>query len=62
MAQSLDQISNNMPDKSHDEILQQIHDKMTEVFKAIESGNTTITLCVYKKSCRRTDADACKTA
>ena len=41
-AQSLDQISNNMLDESHAEILQQMHDKMAEVLKAIESGNTTI--------------------
>ena len=41
-AQSLGQISNNMPDDTHDEILQQIHDKMAEVLKAVESGNTMI--------------------
>ena len=41
-AQSLDQISNNMLNESHDEILQQMRDKMAEVLKAIESGNTTI--------------------
>ena len=28
-----------MPDESHDEILQQMCDKMAEVLKAIESGN-----------------------
>ena len=38
-AQNLDQISNNMLDESHDEIFQQMHDKMAEVLKAIESGN-----------------------
>ena len=31
-----------MPDESHDEILQQMCDKMAEVLKAIESGNTMI--------------------
>ena len=36
VAQSLDQISNNMPDESHAEILQQMCDKMAEVLKAIE--------------------------
>ena len=42
MAQSLGQISNNMPEESNDEILQQMHDKMAEVLKAIQSGETMI--------------------
>ena len=50
VAQSLDQISNNMPDESHEEILQQMHDKMAEVLKAIESGNTMIACFMYPKS------------
>ena len=50
VAQSLDQISNNMPDKSHDEILQQMHDKMAEVLKAIESGNTMLAHFASAKS------------
>ena len=48
--QSLDQISNNMLSESHDEILQQIRDKMAEVLKAIESGNTTIACFSSAKS------------
>ena len=31
-----------MPNESHDEILKQMHDKIAEVLKAIESGNTMI--------------------
>ena len=50
VAQSLDQISNNMPNESHDEILQQMYDKMAEVLKAIESGNATIVCFVSAKS------------
>ena len=50
VAQSLDQISNNMPDESHDEILQQTCDKMAEVLKAIESGNTMI-VCFASAKC-----------
>ena len=49
-AQSPEQISNNMPDKSHDEILQQMCDKMTEVLKTIESGNTMIVYFAFAKS------------
>ena len=61
VAQSLGQISNNMLEESNDEILQQMHDKMAEVLKAIESGETDSALCICKKSCRGTDADTCKT-
>ena len=62
VAQSLDQISNNMPDKSYDEILQQMYDKMAEVLKAIESSkHNDGMLHACKKPCRRTAADACKT-
>ena len=50
VAQSLDQLSNNMPDESHDEILQQMCDKMAEVLKAIESGNTMIVCFASAKS------------
>ena len=50
VAQNLDQISNNMPDESHDEILQQMHDKMAEVLKAIESRNTMIACFTSAKS------------
>ena len=50
VAQSFDQISNNMPDESHNEILQQMHDKMAEVLKAIESGNITIVSFASAKS------------
>ena len=50
VAQSLDQISNNMQDESHDKILQQMHDKMAEVLKATESGNTTIVHFMSAKS------------
>ena len=42
VAQSLGQISNNMLEESNDEILQRMHDKMAEVLKAIESGETMI--------------------
>ena len=42
VAQILGQISNNMPEESNDEILQQMHDKMAEVLKAIKSGEATI--------------------
>ena len=50
VAQSLDQVSNDMPDESHDEILQQMHDKMAEVLKVIESGNTMIACFASAKS------------
>ena len=39
-----------MPDESHDETLQQMHDKMAEVLKAIESGNTMIVHFASAKS------------
>ena len=50
VAQSPGQISNNMPDESHDEILQQMCYKMTEVLKAIQSGNTMIAHFASAKS------------
>ena len=50
VAQSLDQISNNVLNESHDEILQQMRDKMAEVLKAIESGNTMIVHFASAKS------------
>ena len=50
VAQSLGQMSNNMLEESNDEILQQMHDKMTEVLKAIESGETTIACFASAKS------------
>ena len=50
VAQSLDQISNNMPNESHDEIIQQMCDQMAEVLKAIESGNTMIAHFASAKS------------
>ena len=50
VAQSLDQISNNMLDESHDEILQQMCDKMAEVLKAIESGNRMVVSFASAKS------------
>ena len=50
VAQCLGQISNNMPKKSNDEILQQMHDKMAEVLKAIESGETMIACFASTKS------------
>ena len=50
VAQSLDQISNNVPDESHDEILQQMHDKIADGLKAIESGNTMIVCFTSAKS------------
>ena len=33
VTQSLGQISNNMPEESNDEMLQQMHDKMAEVLR-----------------------------
>ena len=50
VAQSLGQISNNMPEESNDEILQQMHDKMAEVLKAIELGETMIAHFASTKS------------
>ena len=50
VAQSLGQISNNVPEESNDEILQQMHDKMAEVLKAIESGETMIAHFASAKS------------
>ena len=50
VAQSLGQVSNNMLEESNDEILQQMHDKMAEVLKAIESGETMIAHFASTKS------------
>ena len=50
MVQSLDQISNNMLNESHDEILKQMCDKMAAVLKAIKSGNTMIVCFASAKS------------
>ena len=50
VAQTLHQISNNMLDESDDDILQQMHDKMAEVLKAIESGDTAIVSFTSTKS------------